>query len=131
MFEDISAKITLSSKPFDNSQDGWCEPTPHHFATYVPNARVHIRGMSQLSLHSNVTYVDSGYYEDDLPLWKAARNLKSTFATLRAKWEHSDPRQRGRPPVPPYQNAESYAASILGQFWRNLLFKPNTYVCDF
>ncbi|KAJ3982610.1 hypothetical protein F5890DRAFT_1555753 [Lentinula detonsa] len=112
MFEDISAKITLSSKPFDNSQDGWCEPTPHNFATYVYNARVHIHGMSRLSLHSHVMYVDS-YSEDHLPLWKAARNLKSTFATLRIQWEQSDPRRRGRPPVPPFQNAESYAASIL------------------
>ncbi|KAJ3798552.1 hypothetical protein GGU11DRAFT_575357 [Lentinula aff. detonsa] len=114
MFAD-DGKATLSSKPFDDSQDGWCEPTPHHFGSYVHSARVLMLGMARLEVFSELgamPYVGV-YHENDVPLWKAARNLKSKYTTLRAEWEHSDPRRRGHPPLPPIQNAESYAASIL------------------
>ncbi|KAJ3919890.1 hypothetical protein F5877DRAFT_77666 [Lentinula edodes] len=108
MFHHETAKITLASKPFDDSEDGWCRPPPHDLQLYAFSARALLSRMTRIRLRTA-----EDYREGDLHIWTSARNLKSNYTTLLAQWEQSNPHQRGYPPIPPEHNTESYAASIV------------------
>ncbi|KAJ3996443.1 hypothetical protein F5050DRAFT_1807756 [Lentinula boryana] len=111
MFHNSFSKVPYSSKPFDNSPNGWCQPgslPPHP-------SHVQVHEMAHLVLlSSHLRYPVSDYHDGTKQARKAAYNLKSRYASLRAKWEQR-PRSRinSSPPVPPLYNAESYAASIV------------------
>ncbi|KAJ3862110.1 hypothetical protein EV359DRAFT_83665 [Lentinula novae-zelandiae] len=108
-------QITLASKPFDDSEDGWCRPPPHDLDLYVLSARALLSRMIRIRLQTA-----EDYREGDLRIWTSARNLKSDYTTSLAQWEQSDPRRRGHPPPPPLSNPESYVASIVGDYSRPL-----------
>ncbi|KAJ3851138.1 hypothetical protein EV368DRAFT_65988 [Lentinula lateritia] len=110
MFDIDLAKLT--SRPFDNSENGWCRTPPHLFWYHVPVARIFVKMMIQTRFRmQNIVAAD--YHEDGVNIWTAARNLKSNYTTLLAQWEQANPHQRGYPPIPPEHNTESYAASIV------------------
>ncbi|KAJ3889976.1 hypothetical protein GG344DRAFT_66651 [Lentinula edodes] len=113
--EQFSRQITLASKPFDDSEDGWCRPPPHDLDLYVLSARALLSRMIRIRLQ---TVED--YREGDLRIWTSARNLKSDYTTSLAQWKQSDPRRRGDPPRSPLSNPESYVGSIVGDYSRSL-----------
>ncbi|KAJ3927093.1 MAG: hypothetical protein NXY57DRAFT_1026706 [Lentinula lateritia] len=116
MFDIDLAKLT--SRPFDNSENGWCRTPPHLFWYHVPVARIFVKMIIQTRFRmQNIVAAD--YHEDGVNIWTAARNLKSNYTTLLAQWEQSNPHQRGYPPIPPEHNTESYAASIVGESIRS------------
>ncbi|KAJ3919891.1 hypothetical protein F5877DRAFT_77667 [Lentinula edodes] len=108
--------VTLTSRPFDNSENGWCRTPPHLFWYHMPIARIFVKMMIRIRFQMQ-DIVAGDYREDGVNIWTAARNLKSNYTTLLAQWEQSNPHQRGYPPIPPEHNTESYAASIVEFFF--------------
>ncbi|KAJ3808120.1 hypothetical protein F5876DRAFT_67533 [Lentinula aff. lateritia] len=108
-------KVTLASKPFDNSENGWCRP-PHLLKDYVPQARALLSRMIRIRFQMK-GIVTKDYNENDVTLLTAAGHLKSKYTTLLAQWEQTHLRQQGSPPVRPSLNPESYVASIVEFFF--------------
>ncbi|KAJ3982604.1 hypothetical protein F5890DRAFT_336925 [Lentinula detonsa] len=104
MFNSLFSKVPYSSKPFDNSPNGWCQtgllpPHPSH---------VYVHEMAHLALHTKATYPVLDYFDHTMPPKQAAYNLKTKHIQFLA-----------RKPFKPYsllptlRNAESYAATIV------------------
>ncbi|KAJ3899082.1 hypothetical protein F5879DRAFT_978073 [Lentinula edodes] len=108
----FDTKVTLASKPFDNSENGWCRP-PHFLKDYVPQARALLSRLIRIRFQMK-DIVTEDYNENDIPLLTAAGHLKSKYTTLLAQWEQT---HQGSPPVRPSLNPESYVASIVEFFF--------------
>ncbi|KAJ3780515.1 hypothetical protein GGU10DRAFT_437831 [Lentinula aff. detonsa] len=105
MFDSLFSKVPYSSKPFDNSPNGWCQtrllhPHPSH---------VYVHEMAHLGLHTkDLGYPVLDYRDPTMSPKQAAYNLKRKHMQSIAR----------KPPtphslLPTLQNAESYAATIV------------------